>query len=274
MTTPAQQQKSKPPPYAQPAGAATGTVPGFSGTITAWAQAFQAAQALSAAVLIKDVISLFSGLSPQSRDVRQAWPPIRAALAGLIRQRHAEMATSAATFYAETRVLEKAPGKFEPVMPRVLSDLRVLGTLDATGPWQMLKDVGSGSSVTQATQRAAVSVAGASSYLALSGARDTITQSVQADPAALAWMRETTSGHPCAWCVMLASRGAVYKTEKTAGFHAHNHCACIPVPVFTKETIKLLRDNDLYLQWQKETKGYSGRDAFNAWRRYWDKKAA
>jgi hypothetical protein len=86
-------------------------------------------------------------------------------------------------------------------------------------------------------------------------------------------MRQTTSGHPCAFCAMLESRGAIYKTERTAAFQAHNHCACVPVPVFTKEDIKLLRDNDLYLEWQKVTKGYSGRDALNAWRRYWDKAA-
>jgi hypothetical protein len=248
--------------------------PADARTLKQRAAAFQAEQALTAAVLIQDVIGLFSGLMPQSRDVRQAWPPIRGAIARIIRERHAQSAISAAHFYQETRVLAQAPGEFEPVMPRVLSDLRVLGTLDATGPWQMLGSIGSGMSVAQAAQKASVTVAGAAGYLALSGGRDTITGSVQADPQALAWARQTTSAHPCAFCSMLASRGAVYKTEKSAGFRAHNHCACVPVPLFSKEDIKLMRDNDLYLQWQKVTQGYGGKDALNAWRRYWDKQAA
>jgi hypothetical protein len=42
--------------------------------------------------------------------------------------------------------------------------------------------------------------------------------------------------------------------------------------VFSTQDAEALRDNDLYRQWKQVTKGLSGRDARNAWRRYWDQK--
>jgi hypothetical protein len=249
------------------------TTPGqpLPGTQDAKAQArdFQTGQAILAALLIRDVIGLFLGLG--TRDVRMSWPPLRDAIARLIRERFNLSAALGAAFYGEARQLANAPGHFDASIPPVPSDLRILGTLDATGPYSMLKSIGNGTPVGQALQDAAVRVSGAASYLALEGARELITQSVQQDPEALAWMRETTSGRPCSFCAMLESRGAVYKTAISAGFEAHNHCQCVPVPVFDKDTIKLLRDSDLALQWKKVTKGLSGRDARNAWRRWWDK---
>jgi hypothetical protein len=256
MTTPYQQQYGAPPPA----------------DLKQRAQDFQAAQALLAAVMIADVISLW--LAVGIADVRRSWPPVRGVIERLVRERFDLSATLGKAFYDETRRLAGAPGEFRALMPAALSELRIAGTLDATGPYQMLKEIKAGTPARQALQKAAVSVSGAASYLALEGARELITEAVKADPQALAWMRMTTSGKPCSFCSMLESRGAVYKTESTARFQAHNHCACVPVPVFTKEDVKLLRDSDLALQWQQVTKGLSGGDARNAWRRYWDRQAA
>lgn len=62
------------------------------------------------------------------------------------------------------------------------------------------------------------------------GFRDTITGNTQADPAAVGWQRHARPDG-CKFCVMLASRGAVY-TAKTARFAAHTNCGCVAGPSF------------------------------------------
>jgi hypothetical protein len=59
-------------------------------------------------------------------------------------------------------------------------------------------------------------------------ARDTITRSSFADPEAAGYER-VTRGPTCAFCNMLASRGAVYAKD-TAYFAAHHDCDCAAVP--------------------------------------------
>ena len=50
------------------------------------------------------------------------------------------------------------------------------------------------------------------------------------------WARVPSSREPCAFCLMLASRGGVYRSEKVAktGFSGkkyHGDCHCVPVLV-------------------------------------------
>jgi hypothetical protein len=79
--------------------------------------------------------------------------------------------------------------------------------------------------------------------LALQSGRMTVVDAVQADPDAQAWARETR-GDCCYFCALMATRGAVYKSEGAAGrdanekftgegeFKFHNNCHCQAVPVF------------------------------------------
>ena len=60
--------------------------------------------------------------------------------------------------------------------------------------------------------------------------RDTVTENRRRDPAAVGW-RRYVSGKGCAFCRMLADRGAVYKAE-TARFASHGNCSCTASPVF------------------------------------------
>lgn len=64
--------------------------------------------------------------------------------------------------------------------------------------------------------------------------RDTILANRRADPQAVGW-RRNASGSACAFCRMLADRGAVYR-QATVRFAAHPNCYCTAQPVF--------RDND------------------------------
>jgi hypothetical protein len=75
---------------------------------------------------------------------------------------------------------------------------------------------------------------GSASRLVLQAGRETTLQNVRRDPRAHGWARELESENPCAFCAMLATRGAVYKngSEASAGFEAHDHCECQAVPNF------------------------------------------
>jgi len=64
--------------------------------------------------------------------------------------------------------------------------------------------------------------------LVLGVGRDTIADSVGADPAKPKWGRMPV-GETCAFCVMLASRGAVYSSKSMAARKFHDHCNCVPV---------------------------------------------
>lgn len=64
-------------------------------------------------------------------------------------------------------------------------------------------------------------------------ARDTVQQNVATDQAHPRWARHA-SANACAFCAMLATRGATYRTEESAGLAGkyHPHCHCVPVAVW------------------------------------------
>lgn len=64
-------------------------------------------------------------------------------------------------------------------------------------------------------------------------ARETVQQNVATDPAHPRWARHA-SANACAFCALLATRGATYRTEESAGLASkyHPHCHCVPVAVW------------------------------------------
>jgi len=196
----------------------------------------------------------------------------------MIQERWISSALNGGAYYSRARAAAIVAGEiqdsvepFAPLVPQV-PEVPVLGEiLDIAGPWTMLGGISRGQGVNQAMANAGVLLSGATARIVLQGGRRAVTDSVKADPAAVAWMR-TLGPRPCAFCAMLASRGAVYKTEQSAGFEAHTHCMCGVAPAFSKNQVARLFDNDLYRLWKKVTQGYSGKNAINAWRRYWDNR--
>ncbi|MGW5197360.1 VG15 protein [Streptomyces spiralis] len=67
--------------------------------------------------------------------------------------------------------------------------------------------------------------------------RGTVQEAVRQDRQATAWARSAAFG-ACAFCKMLASRGAVFKRD-TADFRAHDGCHCGVVPVFKGQRFEL-----------------------------------
>lgn len=71
--------------------------------------------------------------------------------------------------------------------------------------------------------------------------RDTIFGNVRRDRVKVGYARIPKSGC-CAFCALLASRGAVYHSEGSGGSQGlgdrfHDYCRCVVTPVFTGDTI-------------------------------------
>lgn len=76
-------------------------------------------------------------------------------------------------------------------------------------------------------------------------ARDTLVDNTVADPAKPRYARVPTGARTCAFCLLLASRGAVYASADTAGDGRkyHHDCDCVPTPIFGElDLARLKRD--------------------------------
>lgn len=161
----------------------------------------------------------------------QSFAHLVTATTTLVRAYHPISAGAAAGYFAAFRAAEQVDGNAAPQLASAPEDAMVAASLYATGESATRKALASGQSPDVAIQTAFVRTAGAITRHVLDGGRDTIIRSVDADKKALGWAR-VTDGDPCAFCLTLASRGPVYKTEASAGFEAHDHCGCMAEPFY------------------------------------------
>ncbi|MDT0267985.1 hypothetical protein RM844_17025 [Streptomyces sp. DSM 44915] len=136
---------------------------------------------------------------------------------------------------------------------------------------------------------AGVNAAGAADREALRGGRELIRDASRADRRVIGWAR-VTDGSPCAFCAMLASRGAVYRSEAGAFFEGrgrateiprdpdalaeleqyHNGCHCQAVPVYSRADFLTPQARQYAQEWAEVTRGLAGADARREWRRHID----
>lgn len=173
--------------------------------------------------------------------------------------------------------------RIAPARPGELDDDRVDVNLNATGIATYQRAIRSGRTEAQAMDTMGVNLSGSATTLALEGGREVVHEAVQEDEEAIGWAR-VGKEDPCAFCAMLISRGAVYRSEATAGgrknknfvgdemFKFHDHDRCVAVPVFDPTDPILDRAEALYDQWLQATSGHSNQAARNVWRDYWEKR--
>lgn len=70
---------------------------------------------------------------------------------------------------------------------------------------------------------------------------ETLGQATEDDPLDVKYARWPRNPDPCAYCVLRASRGAVYWSESTAERGDHLKCGCEVTPVFPGEPLPYLR---------------------------------
>lgn len=215
MTTPPQQQQG----YPTASAAASASL----------AAGFHSAQALMAAVAIRDVLAIWQQLD--LRDIKASWPVLRTGIAGLIGDRFALSAAAGGQYYAQARSAAGVPGPAPvvtvlPVSPTLAAAARldqaayahavaesaraaaqaavpvpplvsippppqplITATLDSTGPFALLARIQQGQPLPQAAENTGVVMSGAATRLIQNGARQAIVTLVQKDSKAVAWMR-------------------------------------------------------------------------------------
>lgn len=132
----------------------------------------------------------------------------------------------------------------------------------------------------EAHDTAAARMSASAARQAMNGGRDAVTDLIDADKSAMGWVRISRTGTPCAFCAMLISREATYKSGGSAtmrssdGGKFHDNCKCVAIPVWNKseyDNREIYELNRLYSKWWPQvTEGLSGADARRAWRRFID----
>lgn len=116
------------------------------------------------------------------------------------------------------------------------------------------------------SQRSIVATAAAIVRHTEQAGREGMIAMVQADEKALGWARVARGGETCPFCLLLVSRGPVYKSEGSGAFRSHSACDCIAVPVYDRNNWpgreQYLAAERLYIE---ATSGE--RDKLNAFRR-------
>ena len=105
-------------------------------------------------------------------------------------------------------------------------------------------------------------------YVARKSCGDAVVQCAAKDPRKPRFARVPQGGETCRFCIMLASRGAVYLTEHKAGAvnHYHANCDCKVVPDFG-DGIEGYDPDEWHDKWKHPEKHPEIREARNARRR-------
>ena len=139
-------------------------------------------------------------------------------------------ALAAADWYDDLRLQADVPGRFRAVM----ADPAPREQAAAVARWAAGPLFGGQPDPPQALEN----LSGGVQRLVLQPGRATIADSVDLDPADARWARVPSGLTTCAFCRLLASRGAAYHSEESAGGLAnsyHNECDCVPTPVWPGE---------------------------------------
>ena len=188
--------------------------------------------ALRAATL-RDAMRLWPALD--AANMEETFPAWLAAQRILIRRDHRRTAALASTYLKAARFSSGVPGAPVVLMADPPPDAQVVASMSTTARAGFFKALQAGRTVEQAREVALVRTLGATGRLTLLGGRDTVRRSLAADPRGAGWQR-IASGSACAFCRMLAGRGAIYSAE-TADFSAHDHCACTVAAVYSTEPV-------------------------------------
>lgn len=162
----------------------------------------------------------------------------------LVSRQSAMSARLAAQYLRAFRALELGLSDYVPIV--VTSDTTAITTsLTVTGPVRIKEQARRAVPFIRALSVAEAASASSALRHALNGGRSTITESVRADRSALGWAR-VTSGDPCHFCAMLASRGPVFKGESfdasdprfsgSGEAKVHDNCSCGIEPVYRRDT--------------------------------------
>jgi hypothetical protein len=218
------------------------------------------------ALTVRDVMQVWQMLDPTA--LGSTWPGVETALMRIISARRTESALLAARYVAGFRAAELGSSAGAPpvLRPAPVDQGALHVSLSVTGRSTIERLTRSRAQTPEQAARTAMTrVVGSAGRHVLDGGRSMVDETVRADRQALGHAR-VTSGGACAFCKMLAGRGPAYKSERTAGFEAHDNCACGVEPVYRRDAPWPPGSERFRREWDAATAGKSGKNALNAYR--------
>lgn len=179
--------------------------------------------------LVRDLLRVWPMFDPA--DITGSWSKLEPVLVALVQSRFPLSARIAATYLPEFRAAEGVIGSVTAVVPDtpladvIVPNLRFVGPSNAGRMWA------TGQQPSQIARTTLVNIEGELTRQILAGGRQTIVDTVRDDRRARGYSR-VTDGAPCAFCAMLAGRGAVYTSEGSGSFEAHRKCGCTAEPTY------------------------------------------
>lgn len=264
----------------------------------------RAQQAANAAAVQKLVMQLFIQLIDPKNIVGTAPAWLTQSIAAILRGRSSAimLATAYATAIRRIQAPNADPFRIPPPDPVPMEKL--IRSLTFTGPGKLAVDLAktpvplepSPSAphfdwvqfdrdvadyeklLKELPAKAAVLASSAAFQHVADGGRDLIDNVVRHDPVATGYIRVTKT-QPCAFCLMLASRGPVYSKESfkesdprftgPGNQKVHNGCGCMLQPLYGSKSTKHWTDQARQAEqlWISDAAKYSGREAINAFAR-------
>jgi hypothetical protein len=226
------------------------------------------------------------------RDYLQLWPTWNGDSAGfkrlvvativLVKAHQSFSAHLGASYFDAFRLAEDPGGSAHSYLPDPMTpelEDRLAGALYETGQFSVQRSLASGKPPDHAMKAALTNTSGIVGNEVVRGGRGSILRSTANDPKSHTWAR-VTSGHPCTFCRLLASRGPVYESEATADFKAHGACSCTAEPSYSGSewpgiSKQFKKEYDEAVAQARETgelrRGTSN-DLLNAYRRFLDQR--
>lgn len=202
----------------------------------------RAAQRGVTRLLVRDMRKLRRLIIPSR--LQATVPDWIAAVRALVSEYGNGSATLAADYYDAQRVAARVTGRFTvplldpPPDEQVDNSLRwATKDLWPRDPEDPAMTAAQKLPIEQRLDAAEVKAEAVAQKLVTDQGRGTVQNAVRQDRQAVAWARSAALG-ACAFCKLLASRGAVYKQD-TVGFRAHDGCHCMAVPVFKGQKFEL-----------------------------------
>jgi hypothetical protein len=238
-------------------------------------QAHRVAQLGIRAAFLRELLALWPMIDVTRLDETAAdWI---ARVVDLITGYRAESAARALTYYEAFRKTETGAVLEHRELYRTLgvgNHAAIRTSLLVTGPIGVKSRIAKGIMPRQAVRQALVDVSGAASRHVLDGGRQLLANTVEKDATAVGWAR-VTGPHPCAFCALLASRGPVYKSARTAsvsksGERYHDHCACATEPFFDRSADWPDRSREYEQLYRESTANAYGAGKLRAFRKAFD----
>ncbi len=165
----------------------------------------------------------------QWSDLDATFPAFAAAVLTFVSAGRATSAGIAATYLRAFRIASELPGDVRIVIPQMPIEQFTV-SLRVTSLVAAKKSAARQEPAEVAMPKAMSQASGSMSRLVLQAGRETVTQTIQNDEAAIGW-RRVLGGGGCDFCRLLAGR--VYPRDN-ADFDAHESCGCTSEPVYRR----------------------------------------